>query len=364
MMKKNKPRLLYFVEAMGGGVFTYMVDLANGLIDRYDVYIAYAVRKQTPKDYRDYFDKRIHLIEVKNFSRSLSLTSNFKAFFEMKQIAKEVQPDVIHLHSSMAGVLGRFAFNGKKIPLFYTPHGYSFLMQNFGSKKRLAFKLIEEICAKRTCTTISCSAGENEETLKMTKQAVEIDNGINVNELQKLINETEPSNFKHYDVFTLGRITAQKNPKQFNEIAESMPNLNFLWIGDGELRSELTASNITVTGWLTRREALKYSLGSDTFVLTSLWEGLPMSLLEAMYMDKLSIVSDVIGNHDVINNGVNGYVCQDTDSFVKAIGEGITNIEKRNKLIDTAKNEVIEHYNTVVVANKYKSLYSRYIKEK
>lgn len=89
-----------------------------------------------------------------------------------------------------------------------------------------------------------------------------------------------------------------------------------------------------------------------------------MSLLEAMYMDKLSIVSDVIGNHDVINNGVNGYVCQDTDSFVKAIGEGITNIEKRNKLIDTAKNEVIGHYNTVVVANKYKSLYSRYIKEK
>ena len=54
---------------MGGGVFTYIVDLANELVNKYDMYIAYAVRKQTPKNYKDYFDKRIHLIEVKNFGR-------------------------------------------------------------------------------------------------------------------------------------------------------------------------------------------------------------------------------------------------------------------------------------------------------
>ncbi|GHN40363.1 glycosyltransferase [Lactobacillus delbrueckii] len=94
-----------------------------------------------------------------------------------------------------------------------------------------------------------------------------------------------------------------------------LPNLKFLWIGDGELRSELTAPNITVTGWLTHHEALKYSLNSDTFMLTSLWEGLPMSLLEAMYMKKLYVVSDVIGNHDVINDGVNGYVYQTVNDF-------------------------------------------------
>ena len=77
----EKKKILFVVEAMGGGVFTYIVDLANELAMNYEMYIAYAVRKQTPKNYKDYFDKRIHLIEVKNFNRSINLTKDIKAFF-------------------------------------------------------------------------------------------------------------------------------------------------------------------------------------------------------------------------------------------------------------------------------------------
>jgi len=58
----EKKKILYIVEAMGGGVFTYIVDLANELVNKYDMYIAYAVRKQTPKNYKDYFDKRMERI--------------------------------------------------------------------------------------------------------------------------------------------------------------------------------------------------------------------------------------------------------------------------------------------------------------
>ena len=115
----EKKKILYIVEAMGGGVFTYIVDLANELVNKYDMYIAYAVRKQTPKNYKDYFDKRIHLIEVKNFGRAINPTKDIAAFFEVKKIAAEVKPDVIHLHSSKAGAIGRVAFDGK-IPMFYS----------------------------------------------------------------------------------------------------------------------------------------------------------------------------------------------------------------------------------------------------
>lgn len=148
----EKKKILYIVEAMGGGVFTYIVDLANELVNKYDMYIAYAVRKQTPKNYKDYFDKRIHLIEVKNFGRAINPTKDIAAFFEVKKNAAEVKPDVIHLHSSKAGAIGRVAFDGK-IPMFYTPHGYSFLMENCNPTKRRVFKLIESVCAKRNCTT-------------------------------------------------------------------------------------------------------------------------------------------------------------------------------------------------------------------
>lgn len=186
----EKKKILYIVEAMGGGVFTYIVDLANELVNSYDMYIAYAVRKQTPQNYKDYFDKRIHLIEVKNFGRAIDPAKDIAAFFEVKKIAAEIKPDVIHLHSSKAGAIGRVAFNGK-IPMFYTPHGYSFLMEDYKPMKRRMFKLIESVCAKRNCTTISCSMGEHQESLKLTKHATYVNNGINMAELQEIIDKTE-----------------------------------------------------------------------------------------------------------------------------------------------------------------------------
>lgn len=354
---EHKKKILHIVEAMGGGVFTYIVDLANQLCDEYDVYIAYAVRPQTPEDYREYFDKNIKLIEVKNFTRAINFTKDFKAFFEIRSIAKEVQPDIIHLHSSKAGTLGRYAFNGHKVPIFYTPHGYSFLMQNCGMLKRTVYKIVEILSSRRYCTTISCSCGEHEETLKLTTNAKYVNNGININALESLIEKQNVNNTEHkFTVFTLGRICYQKNPDQFNSIAEKLPNIKFLWIGDGELRDKLTSPNIEITGWVNREKALQYSMQADVFILTSLWEGLPISLLESMYMKKACVVSNVIGNRDVIKSGMNGFVCENVDEFVKVLS--YLNKKNESTIIDKAYEDIITEYNTTVMGEKYKMIYS------
>ena len=65
----EKKRILYIVEAMGGDVFTYIVDLANELVNKYDMYIAYAVRKQTPKNYKDYCKKAVSKAKRKAISK-------------------------------------------------------------------------------------------------------------------------------------------------------------------------------------------------------------------------------------------------------------------------------------------------------
>ena len=348
----SKKKILYVVEAMGGGVFTYIVDLANELVNEFDMHIAYAVRPQTPSNYKEYFDKRIHLIEVKSFCREIKPAQELKAIKEVKTIAEEVKPDIIHLHSSKAGVIGRIAFNGKDIPLFYTPHGYSFLMANYKPAKRIMFKAIETVMAKRNCTTISCSLGEHQETLKMTKNATYVNNAINVADLRRSLDKVEKKNHP-FTVFTLGRICYQKNPALFNSIAEKMPDTKFLWIGDGDLREELKSKNIEITGWVNREEALKRSMNADVFVLTSLWEGLPISLLEAMYMKKLCVVSDVIGNRDVIHNGGNGYVCSDVDEFVKAIEE------RKEEYVEKAYQDLLENYEVKGQAARYAEIYSR-----
>ena len=308
----EKKKILYIVEAMGGGVFTYIVDLANELVNKYDMYIAYAVRKQTPKNYKDYFDKRIHLIEVKNFGRAINPTKDIAAFFEVKKIAAEVKPDVIHLHSSKA---------------------------------------------KRNCTTISCSVGEHQETLKLTKNAAYVNNGINMKELQEIVNQTEKVAHP-FTVFTLGRICYQKNPTLFNTIAELLPDVRFVWIGDGELREELKSKNIEISGWVDRTTAIKYAVNADVFLLPSRWEGLPISLLESMYMRKVCVVSNVIGNRDVIHNGENGFVCSNTEEFVKAIKEAQNGADG---FTERAYQDVLNMYNTKAMAKQYSEKYDKAI---
>lgn len=355
---QERPRGLFIVEAMGGGVFTYIVDLANHLGKEFDIYIAYAIRPQTPADYPTYFDNSIQLIKVRNFSRSIGFTRELKAVCEIREIAKRVNPHFIHLHSTKAGVLGRWAFNGRRVPLYYTPHGYSFLMASYGKTKRMLFRGIEAICAKRYCTTISCSKGEHQETLKLTTRATYIDNGINCEKLEKMLTDVE---MKHHSftVFTLGRICYQKNPKMFNEVAELLPEVKFLWIGDGELREELTAPNIEVTGWEERRAALEMGSNADIFLLTSLWEGLPVSLLEAMYMKKPCVVSDVIGNHDVIHNGENGFVCNTAEEFKLAIQAVQGAKEDASRYVEAAYRDIHSRYNTKVMAGKYSTVFNK-----
>lgn len=349
-----KKKLLFIVEAMGGGVFTYIVDLANELAKSYDVYIAYGIRKQTPPDYKEYFDKNVHLIEVKNFERAISLHKDLKSFSEIKRIAKVVKPDIIHLHSSKAGVLGRIAFAFSKTPVYYTPHGFSFLMAGIARKKQILYRFIEKVCTFSGATTIACSPGEYEEAKKISRKVKLVNNGINISDLE--IYNKNTSEVKK--IVTLGRATYQKNPKLFNDIATLLPNEKFIWIGDGELVDQLSSDNIEVTGWLQRSQALNTIVDSDIFVLPSLWEGLPLSLLEAMYLGKICIVSDAVGNRDVIRNGVNGFICRTPKEYVDVIQKVRNGVIDTNRIVEHAREDILSIYNTVVMAKQYEDIYS------
>ncbi|BAN72290.1 putative glycosyltransferase [Lacticaseibacillus paracasei subsp. paracasei] len=77
-----------------------------------------------------------------------------RAFKDLKRIAEDYKPDIIHVHSSKAGVLGRLAFTGHYKKLYYTPHGYSFLMQDSFALKRALYWIIEKAVALTHSTTI------------------------------------------------------------------------------------------------------------------------------------------------------------------------------------------------------------------
>lgn len=354
-----KKKIMHIVESFGGGVFSYICDLSNKLSDEFEIYIAYSLRDQTPENFQSYFNKNIKFIEVKNFGRAINMIKDFKSLFEIKKIVKSIKPDLIHLHSSKAGVIGRMAFGRSDIPTFYTPHGYSFLMKNQNLLKRFIYKSIEKFCSMISkTTTISCSIGEYKESQKLCRRVKYVNNGIDIEKLESMLSGLKKNENKKITAVTLGRICFQKNPELFNKVALAMPDVDFIWIGDGEMKNVLNSPNIKITGWLEREKALEYAYNGDIFILTSLWEGLPISLLEAMYMKKTCIVSEVIGNRDVIKNGENGFICNSVNEYVDAVNTFRDNKELICKIIDNAKNEILNEYNTNKMSEKYKYMYT------
>lgn len=355
----EKKKILHLVEAFGGGVFTFLVDLVNLTDEKYDITIAYGVRKETNVNFKEYFSDRVNFIEVKNFTRSINIIKDFKAMCEVKKIVKDLNPDIVHMHSSKAGAIGRITISAKNRKLIYNPHGFSFLKKDDSKFKRFIYKTLEKICTLKKCTIVGCSQGEYEEARKLSKNSICINNGINVEKLEKDTKKIQEKhiNYDNLSVCTVGRIGYQKNPEMFNDVAEQFPSIPFTWIGDGELRDKLKSSNISITGWKDRREVLQILSNNDIFILTSLWEGLPISLLEAMYMKNICIVSNVIGNRDVIIDNDNGRQFENIEDIKKIINEVKDNKIKYEKIRKKAQQDVINKYSSKIMEEKYEKLY-------
>ena len=351
-------KILMVCEAFGGGVFTYVSQLCNDMVDCFEVFLAYSIRPQTPKNYKDFLDKRVNLIKVKNFSSKglTNIADDIKVIKELRLIEQKIQPDVIHLHSSVAGGIGRLAFKGKKNTVVYTPHGYAHILMGNGIKCRM-YGMMEAILGKiSNAITLTCCESEDDVARGLTKRTAYIETGVNLSDLSASLDSINPIKNEKFTVFTLGRVCVQKQPELFNRIAELVPEARFVWIGNGELEDKLTAPNVEVTGWKPRKEALAMAKGADAFILCSLGEAVAMSLIENMYIKKLILVSNVMGNKSVIHDGINGYVCDKAEDYAKRIKAAMK--EFPSELPERAYRDVLEIYNTEVMRKKYIKFYN------
>lgn len=353
----RKKKILMVCESFGGGVFTYVSQLCNDMVDDFEVYLAYSLRPQTPKNYKHFLNQKVHLIEMKNVGVKdlTNVKSDITAIKELRQIEKEIKPDVIHLHSSVAGGLGRIAYKGRNNTVVYTPHGYAHILMGTGKKSKI-YKFAEKILGNRALT-LTCCQSEDEEAKKFSKRTAYIETGVNLADLSASLDGIKPIKNDKFTVFTLGRACVQKQPELFNRIAELVPEAQFVWIGNGELENELTASNIEVTGWKPRKEALAMAKGADAFVLCSLGEAIAMSLIENMYIKKLVLVSNTMGNKSVIHDGINGYVCDTAEEYAKRIKNAMKEFPK--EIPEKAYQDVLDIYNTETMKKKYIAFYTK-----
>lgn len=350
-------KILHIVEAFCGGVLGALQGMVNGMDAKFQIYVLHAIRAESPKQPEKIFKKGTALIHSEHMVREIIPSEDIAAIKEIRRVFAEIQPDVVHLHSSKAGALGRLALNGKEVPIFYSPQGYSFLMNDCSGWKRKMYFVLEKLCGLRPSVTVASCNGEYEFAKKVSRKATYIDNGINTKELDSfgLDFTHRPEKFR---ICTLGRIVPQKDPLLFNRIAKAFPKVQFVWIGDGEERKKLTSPNIEVTGWVEKKEALKTMMNCSVFMLTSVYEGLAFSIMEAMYYKRLCIVSRIPGNVDAIEDGKTGYICGTFEEYVQVIQQ-LQDDGIKEEIVEAAHSRILKELNQTVMAKRYEELYIR-----
>jgi glycosyltransferase involved in cell wall biosynthesis len=200
----------------------------------------------------------------------------------VRQIVRALQPDIIHAHSSWAGVFTRLFDVGTDV--IYQPHCYKFDDPTISGIARTAYRLVEKFLMRRTALVVVLSPHEDQlaRALGAGVPRIFVPNAPSIEPINAP-HELGPRN----EVLMVGRVSPQKDPTFFARVAdlvhEVRPDVAFRWIGAGPeaLSAVLRKSGVEITGWQ-NKEDLRRSLGGPAIYLhTAVYEGFPLSVLDA-----------------------------------------------------------------------------------
>jgi glycosyltransferase involved in cell wall biosynthesis len=314
------------------------------------------------------FPKEVSFIRWKSVQREIKPLQDLRALLELYQILRNLKEvDVIHLHSSKAGFLGRIvSFLMRRNNVIYTPNGASFSRSDISATNKAFFVTLEKLADRVSGQVVCCSRSESVIYKEIGINATYINNGTFIpNQLpEKQTKQVGKDRSTRFTIVTCGRVTEQKNPAFFNEIASyfvQQENLQFIWIGEGEAEQKalLRAPNIQLTGWLPKEEVDRMVSSADLYMSTSLWEGLPFSVLEALSLGKCLLLSDCVGNVDLVRDGFNGFIYDSPQKAASKIEWFLNNKEAIPLMEKNSREWSIEEFDIKLVSLKYQELYHR-----
>ena len=221
------------------------------------------------------------------FASSVICTTRWLIPRELRRTLRKLSPDVVHLHSSWAGLLGRITPIPRRVPkprVLYSPHCFFFERANLPRIVRQLAYRVERVLSPRTDLSVCVSPHELDSARRLRMQAVYVPNTSRrmTAALPPGGDEAKPRTPR---IITIGRVCQQKDPEFFIRVKRRCEELgvdaDWVWIGQGErdLTHRLELEGITVTGWLDSLAELLSS--ASVYLHTAAWEASPMSILEA-----------------------------------------------------------------------------------
>tara|TARA_B110000971_G_C19947688_1_gene471811 strand:- start:93 stop:1181 length:1089 start_codon:yes stop_codon:yes gene_type:complete len=340
-------KIIHIIESTATGTLSAMRGLANSQSNEGNhVTIIYSKRSDTPKELSNLFNPSIDLINIQMSSFFTILISFIKIF----KFIKKINPDYIFLASSSAGFIGRIVglFVNKKILFFYIPHCISYIRKDIGLLKKIIFITLELIASLKKSIIIACSKSELEQIKKYIKSSPSylVENAVTPDYINlKLRDKREKK------IVTIGGIRSQKDPENFAKIAKEVREkdqiITFSWIGDGDNESKklLIDSGVEVTGWIDTTDVKNILLNSTIYLSTAKWEGMPISILEALACGLPTIAFNCPGNADIIKDRDIGFVFNSNDEAINKILNLLNNKNKIDHLSLNAYSIVNDWFN-------------------
>jgi glycosyltransferase involved in cell wall biosynthesis len=327
--------------------------------------------------------KGVTVTVIPSLGREISPVSDLKTLFELWQIIRHERPDIVHTHTAKAGFVGRIAARLAGVPVilhFFNGHVFS---GYFSPAKTRAFILLEQFCALLSTRIITVSEGQKRELsavyhITRADHIDVIETGFQLDSLAAI--QRHEGDFRaQFDIppavpliGIVGRLVPIKNHDLFLSAAQIVhqqnPDAYFVLVGDGERRAELEAAaeklglkdRLRITGWIADMRPVYSAL--DVLVLSSLNEGLPVCLIEAMAARVPVVATAVGGIPDLVAQGELGMLTPLNDpagmanAMLKALRVSPAELE-------TIKARALDRFSMARSLDRTLELYSRLLKK-
>lgn len=357
-----------------GGAQKVVYSIIRNIYKDYKVTLVYGQGNDLIKWIENF---NITTICIPELVREIDFHKDVVALKKLYQIIKTHKFDIVHCHSAKAGALGRLAAKLARVKkIIYTVHGWGSSANLFQSKLKTFILLIVEYILSYYCTDIICVSKSDYLFAKKlgisTKKLDVIYNGILIEEYSENLSLKNELNIKRNEfvVGTVARVTYPKDWKNTLKVAQYLKNKNqnikFLWVGDGDDFNrfsyyifKMNLNDIFIP--LGNRNDISNILSNlDLFMLLTNWEGLPISIIEALHKSLPIIATDVGGNKELVFENKNGYLIKNNKD-IEYIANRIMNIANNKQIYNKfklhSKKLADKYFTEKTMIKKYKKIY-------
>lgn len=351
-------KILHVGEYVNGGIATYLRTLLNGLQKYNDIESYLLVSEYKSQKNWENITKKVFYYKYKR-----RIFNIFSAVKQIHEVIEMVNPDIIHVHSTWAGLFVRlpYLFRKRKAKIIYQSHGWAFLMDTSNYKKNI-YALVERILSMTTDKIINISNYEQNQAIKYglnKNKMIMIYNGVEdkVNKLNLKLNWDR----NKINLLFVGRLDRQKGLDLFLDVYNKikLENLHLYVIGTSILDNNLPQNTkyVTYLGWVDNKDIDAYYQACDAVIMPSRWEGFGLVAIEAMKNSKAVIVSNRGALPELIEDDFTGYIfnIENKNSLKNSLLK--LDKEKINILGINGRNIYLQKFVDKIFVNKMYKLY-------